>query len=79
MDPNETLSKLRALLGGDYTRDTTGVTFDDLLGFVCEAEELFQALDEWLSKGGFLPTDWAPSAQGDTWFPINPRLPLKDL
>jgi hypothetical protein len=23
-----------------------------------EISELFQALDEWISKGGFLPKDW---------------------
>lgn len=42
MDPNETLKNLRK-----YASDTGG-----------EFGEQFEALDEWLSKGGFLPADW---------------------
>ena len=59
MDPNETLKQLRALLGGDHSGDTSKVTFDELLTRVCEAEELWQALDDWLSKlhGGY-PDAW---------------------
>ena len=56
MDINETLKRLRALLGGDHSgeEDDDAATLD----FVCEAEELFQALDQWLSGGGFLPKEW---------------------
>lgn len=49
MDPNETLERLRR-----YAADDTG---EDWLDF---GPELFQALDSWLSKGGFLPDDWCP-------------------
>ncbi|QZE10369.1 hypothetical protein SEA_SCOOBYDOOBYDOO_18 [Mycobacterium phage ScoobyDoobyDoo] len=43
MDPNETLKMIRAALEeGDDER----------------AAEHFRDLDGWLSKGGFLPTDW---------------------
>lgn len=31
----------------------------ELHTMLCEAEELFQAMDEWLSSGGFLPKRWA--------------------
>lgn len=48
MDPNETLAALRRwkdhLFVGEHSED--------------HAKELFEALDEWLSKGGFLPRDW---------------------
>lgn len=43
MDPNTALQALRK-----YASDTGG-----------EFAEQFEALDEWLSKGGFLPADWA--------------------
>lgn len=42
MDPNEALKRLRK-----YASDTGG-----------EFAETFEALDEWLSKGGFLPAAW---------------------
>lgn len=42
MDPNEALRLLRK-----YASDTGG-----------EFGEQFEALDEWLSKGGFLPAAW---------------------
>src|ERR1700751_2999954 len=44
MDPNETLKALRYLMQGNFVESQT--------------RELFEALDEWLSKGGFLPSDW---------------------
>lgn len=43
MDPNATLTELRDMIQG--TEDP------DLI-------EKFEALDGWLSKGGFLPRDW---------------------
>lgn len=54
MDPNETLKQLRELLG----RDNTPRSVTAKLCTLADAEELFQALDEWLSKGGFLPEEW---------------------
>lgn len=46
MDPNETLRQLRGELATDRA-------------FIGEpVKELFEALDEWLTKGGFLPTEW---------------------
>ena len=53
MDPDETLAQLRALakdtLSGEYA---TG----DEPAF--ELAELLTSLDEWLSRGGFLPNAW---------------------
>lgn len=43
MDPNQALKNLR-----DMIRDTEDL---DLI-------EQFEALDGWLSRGGFLPADW---------------------
>lgn len=54
MDPNETLKDLRALLSGETVADN----LHSLAVKYAEAEELFQALDEWLSKGNPPPTDW---------------------
>lgn len=51
MDPNAALARLRELSveinkdGGDY----------DL---IAEMSTVFDGLDQWLSRGGFLPTAW---------------------
>lgn len=47
MDPNETLRELRHL-----------IEINGEENFSEEIAEKFTALDEWLSKGGFLPADW---------------------
>lgn len=55
MDPNETLKQLR-----DAIKAVTNPDSEDRLG-VRRTYDLiyaFEALDEWLSKGGFLPDDW---------------------
>lgn len=59
MDPNEALKNLREaardnLAHAEEFKDRPG----ELLVMIYEAAESFQALDEWLSKGGFLPADW---------------------
>jgi hypothetical protein len=52
MDPNATLTKLRdyavIVLLNDDIESTEAV----------EIAEAIEALDGWLSKGGFLPSDW---------------------
>ena len=66
MDPNETLKRLRLLLSTGYharklfSKETTYQ--QGLFDHILECEELFQALDQWLSKGGFLPTSWRPNS-----------------
>lgn len=60
MDPNETLATLRRLTvlyreDGDWDEDETHM----LVG-------LIEDLDEWLSKGGFLPAAWVrPEADSE--------------
>ena len=56
MDPNATLAELRGAASRivdelDHERQPD---LDD----VQRIAEAFQDLDEWLSKGGFLPADW---------------------
>jgi len=47
MDPNETLKELRKLIKREDPED---------IERICE---LFQSLDAWIAKGGFLPAEWA--------------------
>jgi hypothetical protein len=58
MDVNETLRRLRQLIVDQELADSSEESAK--LGW--EAAELFRALDEWLSKGGFLPDDWSARA-----------------
>jgi hypothetical protein len=51
MDPNETLRRIRELR-------SQPVSDADYLDLLQEVMELYNALDEWLSKGGFPPDDW---------------------
>ncbi len=66
MDPNENLSLQRHLIVGimaiyDACADdgtfTAGQSIDlAMLGY--HLAELSRALDEWITGGGFLPTEW---------------------
>ena len=56
MDPNETLRRLRASandIADAFDRDEEIASAD-----AAELASYVQALDEWLSKGGFLPKEW---------------------
>lgn len=60
MDPDQVLAELREFIhslqpvrDGDPTINT-GDVGDELI----EIMEKFEALDEWLTKGGFPPADW---------------------
>ncbi len=53
MDPNAALHRLRTLMGSPHTLDAN------------EAAEVFEGLDQWLTNGGFLPTDWNATQAGD--------------
>lgn len=59
MDPNVALRALRALaakvLYDHENAEGNGVDQDDARALA----ERFQHLDEWLSRGGFLPQPWA--------------------
>lgn len=64
MDPNETLRMCRRLARhlieqADAGRQHHETTTSDTAGE--ELAECFTNLDEWLSKGGFLPRDWSRS------------------
>jgi hypothetical protein len=51
MDPNECLKKIRSLC---MLAQTDGLGTDEAK----DLAEHIQALDGWISKGGFLPSDW---------------------
>jgi hypothetical protein len=53
VDPNTTLADIRDLIAQTYTAD--GPAAEDSCRRVCE---LVEALDGWLSQGGFLPDAW---------------------
>lgn len=60
MDINETLRLIRATITQMQLEDGP-VSADTRPEFVQHARDLaeyFEAIDEWLSKGGFLPGDW---------------------
>ena len=55
MDPNETLRLIRLTIKQMEVDEHPGI-------YKAHAQELagyITYLDEWLSKGGFLPSDWA--------------------
>jgi hypothetical protein len=67
MDINALLTELRQLLGKDWHPDhdkSDAALLSELHEKFARAEELFQALDGWLTRGGFKPTEWhgAPSS-----------------
>lgn len=51
MDVEAALTRLRELVDWDLSEDEAA-----------EFQEVFKELDGWLSKGGFLPKDWASRA-----------------
>ena len=56
MDPNETLRQLRKLVMFVLEDDTE--PFQDLTEKAESLATFFDALDDWLKGGGFLPTAW---------------------
>lgn len=62
MDPDEALAQLRALCA-EYNQavESDGTRPTLALGIVDE----FQALDDWLTNGGFLPADWTPNTRAE--------------
>lgn len=64
MDPDETLRQIRLLIKQmrvDESPEIRKQHADDLA-------ELIEALDEWLSKGGFSPAAWAVPDDLRSWF-----------
>lgn len=57
MDPDEALKKVRealVLYSRRYKDKGTGLSEADDLA------DAFESLDDWVSRGGFLPKDWQP-------------------
>lgn len=61
MDPNAALEAARAQASLIVARHDAGEEVET--GHVEKLVESFQALDEWLSRGGFLPRNWSEPAQ----------------
>jgi hypothetical protein len=63
MDPNTALEEIR-----DSIQEFEGLSRDNFVDALIEADKIverFKALDEWLSKEGFLPGAWAiPGERG---------------
>ena len=58
MDPNATLELLRKLLTDARSGGLAGMEAEALQ----EVSDLFGALDQWLTRGGFLPDYWATTS-----------------
>lgn len=54
MDPDETLTELRDLAAKIDTFEDE----ESLLAIATRQAELFTALDDWISRSGFLPRAW---------------------
>jgi hypothetical protein len=58
MDPNETLTQLRKIFAAVDPEQIDSRSYY-IVGVEFErARDLFQALDEWIVNGGFLPDGW---------------------
>ncbi len=51
MDPNETLDRIRDITTNMMAGEASDADVDLL-------PELVEALDQWITRGGFLPRDW---------------------
>ena len=58
MDPNETLSRLRALCAEVEKECDDPAPQGDPLPREVEIVECIRALDGWINRGGFLPARW---------------------
>lgn len=58
MDPNETLKLLHETASDIFEAVDRGCSFADLTEEAETMATLFNSLDEWIRKGGFLPTPW---------------------
>lgn len=55
MDPDATLTDLRNLIANARSGWLGPV---DMFATLLDVADSFDDLDEWISNGGFLPTDW---------------------
>jgi hypothetical protein len=56
MDPNEALATIRKVVA-KIRNDETAATLDAFMELET-ITDAFEALDEWLTRGGFPPVDW---------------------
>lgn len=60
MDPNATLAEIRglteAILNANDEKEWARISEG---GGMCRLAELTEALDEWITRGGFLPAGWS--------------------
>lgn len=63
MDPDQCLAEIRELYKRlqDPTPSNKTLTTVQYEHAAYELAEKMQAMDEWLQKGGFLPTEWSSS------------------
>lgn len=62
MDPNITLKELREITVS-VNNGTYNQSHADCIITLEQLAEKFKALDEWLTRNGFLPSDWSKSYQ----------------
>jgi len=65
MDPNATLSQALAIMRALYDADTDSMDENDTREIAeqgCLLAEHLHNLDEWLLKGGFMPSRWERKA-----------------
>ena len=54
MDPDANLNEQRRIVARMLAHDSEAIDTNDAIRLA----ELAQALDEWITKGGFLPAEW---------------------
>jgi hypothetical protein len=62
MDPNKTLDEIRDLLDSTKAQEALNGVYtagDEFAETLAELAEKVTALDDWLVRGGFLPTAWS--------------------
>jgi hypothetical protein len=72
MDPNATVDEMLTLANDGFIRD--GLTSDEADRFI----NLFNALDEWLCRGGFIPDRWAQVPVNAIPLPVTKVLHVSD-
>jgi len=61
VDPNITLDKLRELCREAIDSEASkSHPMQNNAADPVDIAELFEAIDQWLSNGGFLPSEWQP-------------------
>ena len=55
MDPNEALRRIREIVEKTYDKEMSSASVEEMFN---DLVDHFEALDDWLTKGGFLPNAW---------------------